>query len=114
MVFKSLSFWCCDGFVVSLDTSGDWRFIAVVVFRSFLPLDLGRHIASVDRRRRWRIIGRALDLIDKYGYGLCIRSDVVHRVRALTYERVKKGDAWRIAVREELLRIANHLGDKGF
>ncbi len=101
------------GYILVLDSSGNWIFIACVVSRQWVDLGFFPHVAKVDRRKRLGIIVRVLDFINKSCYGVCIRANIIQRVRRLCGQRIKKRTAWEGTIRWVLERLANHLKSKG-
>ncbi|MEX0567666.1 MAG: hypothetical protein Q6363_000700 [Candidatus Njordarchaeota archaeon] len=102
-----------SGFVLALDTSGDWKFIAGVVIKYMAIFDIGRHIASINHRLRKKIIIRVLNYIDKNCYGICVKTDLRQKVRKLRLAKNRKKWAWEYGVFLELKRIALHLKSRG-
>ena len=101
-------------YLLSLDTSGNWAFIAAVVVRRNPRFPYKSHVAGINRRIRWRIIVQVLEYINSEGYGVCLKTDIRRKVRLYTRQRISKSKAWISVLKRELERIANHLRDKKY
>ena len=101
-------------YILLLDTSGSWEFIAAVVVRS-IPRIYCSHIAGIPRDKREKIINDVLKFIATNGYAVCVRALIHLKVRAISFGgRKNKARLWRNVLRSELYKIANHLRDVGY
>jgi len=103
-----------DYYILALDTSGNWDFIACVVFKPRYVRSLEGHVASLDRRVRSKIIRDVLEFIDDNCYGVCLNAKIRYRVRELRRFRNNKRWAWEYSVYLSLKSISQHLKNKNY
>ena len=96
-------------FILLLDSSGSWRFIAAVVVQK-VPQISCYHVAGLDKSKRKKIIKQALEILSTECYSICVHAFIHQKIRMLSYgNRKSKKRLWRGAIKHELIKIANHL-----
>jgi len=101
------------GYIVAIDTSGNWKYIACVVTRVAPRIVVRPHIASLNRKVRKKVIDVILSFIASNGYALCSYVNLCVRVRSYK-GTANKHSVWRSLLKFELSRVVNHLRDKGY
>ena len=101
-------------YILVLDTSGNWVYLAGVVATHLIDFGYYPHIARANKNTRKKIIDKVLTFMDSSCYGVCLKLNARLRVRELTKNRVKKDRAWRYVIRWGLSRLANHLRSKKY